>query len=304
MKRMQSWQGVPAALLLAAGGLRAGNLTPPGPPGPTMYTLEDIYLAVTGDSNVVNTTSGNAVAEEILGGKKAWVKGKEVTGAMANVGQTNMIPGTAALTVPQGYHDGMGSVAGDANLVADNIKKSAVIFGVTGTLYNAAVLKTGQKASHATRDDGDLEKGVAWPNPRFTDNGDGTVTDNSTGLMWTKNANLPGGGLNWTNAIAYCNGMNSGAGTYGYTDWRLPNVRELHSLIDYGRFYPALCNATGTGKWATNDPFTDVISSYYWSSTTYTLDPLGAWSVELYYGGVYSPTKMNTYSVWPVRGGP
>ena len=49
--------------------------------------------------------------------------------------------------------------------------------------------KTGQTTCYATGDDGDLEKGVAWPNPRFTDNGNGTVTDNLTGLIWLKNAN-------------------------------------------------------------------------------------------------------------------
>ena len=43
-----------------------------------------------------------------------------------------------------------------------------------------------------TGQDGDIQAGVAWPNPRFTDNGDGTVTDNLTGLMWTQNANPAG----------------------------------------------------------------------------------------------------------------
>ena len=61
-----------------------------------------------------------------------------------------------------------------------------------GSGYPAPVHKTGQTTSYATGDDGDLEKGVAWPNPRFTDNSDGTVTDNLTGLIWLKNANCFG----------------------------------------------------------------------------------------------------------------
>ena len=58
----------------------------------------------------------------------------------------------------------------------------------------APIAKTGQTTSYATGDDGDLQNGVALPAwyPRFTDNGDGTVTDNLTGLMWAKNANMAG----------------------------------------------------------------------------------------------------------------
>jgi len=63
-----------------------------------------------------------------------------------------------------------------------------------------------------TGQDGEIQAGVAWPGPRFTDNGDGTMTDNLTGLMWTTNANLPGGYKTWQQALDYVAGMN--AGTY------------------------------------------------------------------------------------------
>jgi hypothetical protein len=57
----------------------------------------------------------------------------------------------------------------------------------------AGVPKTGQTTSYALGDDGDLQMGIAWPEPRFTDNEDGTVTDNLNGLMWTKDAQqIPG----------------------------------------------------------------------------------------------------------------
>ena len=84
-------------------------------------------------------------------------------------------------------------------------------------------------------------RGVAWPNPRFTDNSNGTVTDNLTGLIWLKNANCFGT-QTWANALSAANTLNSGE--CGLTDgsaegdWRLPNVREQQSLIDYGRFQP------------------------------------------------------------------
>ena len=61
-----------------------------------------------------------------------------------------------------------------------------------GATYNAGVPKTGQTTSSATGDDGDLEKGVTWPSPRFTNNSNGTVTDNLTGLIWLRNANCFG----------------------------------------------------------------------------------------------------------------
>ncbi len=297
--------GVALAVMLAAGGVLAGELTPPGPPGSTMYTLEDIYLAVTGDSNVVNTTSGDAVAGEILAGKKAWAGGAEVTGTMPNVGQQNVTPGTSAQTITAGYHDGTGSVAGDTDLVAGNIKKDVTIFGVTGThegeggggTYNAAVPQTGQTTSYASGDDGDLEKGVAWPNPRFTDNSDGTVTDNLTGLIWLKNANAFGF-RGWATALTDCATLNSGeAGLSDGSvegDWRLPNIRELQSLIDYGRYNPAL---------PSGHPFTGVQSGYYWSSSTVAVNTVFAWSVALDGGYVSNGYKPSTDYVWPVRGG-
>ena len=300
-KRNQFGMGVVLSVVLVVGSVWAGDLTPPGPPGASMYSLEDIYLAVTGDPNVVNTTSGDAAAGEILSGKKAWVKGEEVTGTMANVGQQNMTSGTAAQTITQGYHDGTGEVAGDADLTAENIKKDVTIFGVTGTYegggggstYNAGVPKTGQTTIYKTGDDGDLQKGAAWPNPRFTDNGNGTVTDNMTGLMWVMSPHsLPGnsGYQTWDDAIDFCNGRTFAE----HPDWRLPNVRELQSLIDYGRSNPAL---------PSGHPFTDIQSSLYWSSSTPVDNTNHAHTVALYRGDVLDYGKTSTASVWPVRGG-
>ena len=53
-----------------------------------------------------------------------------------------------------------------------------------------------------TGQDGEIQAGVAWPSPRFTDNGDGTMTDNLTGLMWTKDANLPNGTRDWYRGVS------------------------------------------------------------------------------------------------------
>jgi hypothetical protein len=161
----------------------------------------------------------------------------------------------------------------------------------------AAVEKTGQEESYAIGDDGDLQKGVVWPEPRFTDNEDGTVTDNLTGLMWAEDASV--GPKNWNDALTYCNDLSLG----GYGDWRLPNVKELQSLIHYGVFSPALPNTEGTDKWSEGNPFS-VVSYGYWSSTTDAYFPDRAWFVYLNDGTVYVSHKdLNIYYVWPVRGG-
>ena len=98
------------------------------------------------------------------------------------------------------------------------------------------------------------------------------MTDNLTGLIWLKNANCFGL-RTWEQALSDANTL---AGGYcGLIDgskageWRLPNVKELQSLIDYDFFDPVLSNTAGTGKWTQGDPFTGVQMDYYWSSTTY-----------------------------------
>lgn len=158
--------------------------------------------------------------------------------------------------------------------------------------------KTGQTTSYHSGDDGALQKGVAWPNPRFTDNADGTVTDNLTGLIWTKNANLdlPGGRI-WKEAFKYVAGMNAETNqNYGHADWRLPNRKELRSLIDYSQHNPALPQG---------HPFINVRSFNYWSSTSYVYFTESAWVVIMSNGNVYYCNKPYNYDyVWPVRGGP
>jgi hypothetical protein len=140
----------------------------------------------------------------------------------------------------------------------------------------------------------------------FTDNGDGTVTDNLTGLIWLKNASCFGS-RTWAQALSDCNALADGS--CGLTDgsvagdWRLPNVKELQSLIHYGVYNPALPDTAGTGKWTEGDPFSGVQSNYYWSATTSALYTGNAWYVYLHNGGVFNSLKVYSFYVWPVRGG-
>jgi hypothetical protein len=167
----------------------------------------------------------------------------------------------------------------------------------------ALVEVTGQTTSFADGDDGDIEAGVPFPTPRFTDKGNGTVKDNLTNLTWLKNANCFGA-QTWVNALSAANnladdpastttdcGLSDGslAG-----DWRLANVKELQSLIDFGNFNPAL---------PTGHPFSGVQSSDYWSSTSLAVRPDVAWIVILNDGVTFFDRKDGTILVWPVRGG-
>ena len=158
-----------------------------------------------------------------------------------------------------------------------------------------------------TGQDGEYQKGVAWPDPRFTDNTDGTVTDNLTGLIWLKNANCSSffsgdstaqNGRNWKNAVTAANSLADGycglSDGSSANDWRLPNTRELQSLIDFSNYSPAL---------PSGHPFTGVQTSSYWSSTTIVLNTDYAWYVYMYFGGMSNHAKDNVSYVWPVRGG-
>ncbi len=91
----------------------------------------------------------------------------------------------------------------------------------------------------------------------LVDNGDGTVTDTGSGLMWQK-ATAPGT-YNWQEALSYCENLS----LTGHSDWRLPNRNELHSLVDYSRYNPAIDPLLASNT---------VLSSNYWSSATNALD--------------------------------
>ncbi len=172
---------------------------------------------------------------------------------------------------------------------------------VGGQKANYAPLpKTGQTDTYGViGTDGALHKGVAWPTPRFTDNGNGTVTDKLTGLIWLKNANVFGL-RTWLQALSDANNLKSGDSGTGLTDgskagdWRLPNIREMQSLVDYSRnSVPAI---------PLGHPFLNP-QSMYWSSTTYANAYPWAWYVNFIGGHATNDDKTHVNYVWPVRGG-
>jgi hypothetical protein len=176
--------------------------------------------------------------------------------------------------------------------------------GTSGTFAFALLAATGQNTCYdasgnviscaGTGQDGEYQLG-ATASPRFTDNSDGTVTDNLTGLIWLKNANCFGLRV-WADALTDANTLASGS--CGLTDgssagdWRLPNRRELLSLVDYQNSNLSL---------PTGHPFSGVVSSFYWSSTTGVSNPSSAWYVYFDTGSTSSLAKTSGLYVWPVR---
>jgi len=263
--RKQYWMaGVLVAGLLMAGRVLAGSLDPTNAPGSTMHTLEEIYQKV------------QNLAPQSL----------------QTLADTTTV-------VNAGYYEATTLTAADADLLAGNIKTNVTIFGIAGTLstnavsaYPAMVPKTGQTNVYQVGDDATYQTGVILPSPRFTEvNESGCVTDNLTGLVWAREASI-GGKMTWSNAITYCEDLTYG----GQNDWRLPNAKELCSLIDRGRFNPALPSGhLFVGVQGIVDP--------WWSSSTYEPLTSRAWNVKISDGYVNYANKTTLYYVWPVRGG-
>jgi len=261
-------------------------------------------FGVAGNANVVDTSTGNAVAGDIANGKKAYVGGSLVTGSVVAGSNVTGANGSLTMTIPNGlYSGGKTATAADSSLTAANIKNGVTIFGTAGSF-------TGGTTCTGTLN------GTRW-----CDNGDGTVTDmlgDSTnnnagkGLIWLKNAGWGGTAPFWATTITGVNAHDKAASlrdasnlalTDGSVegDWRLPTFTELKGLT----------RGTEAVLAATPRAFTG-IATEYWSSTTaastgslnsafevfLTTDMIGGGSA----GTTNNSLKSNSHNVWPVRG--
>jgi hypothetical protein len=162
-------------------------------------------------------------------------------------------------------------------------------------VFSYPPLKTGETNNYSTTgSDGDLQRGVARG---YTDNGDGTVTDKATGLVWQKcsrgqnnDATCTGTATtsNWSAVVSDCNSL-----TLAGKTWRLPNLNELRSIVD---------RTKATGQAIDTSIFPATVSDRYWSSTTYATSTTNAWFILFGDGAVDSFLKSDSHYVRCVSG--
>ncbi|MFP3983828.1 MAG: DUF1566 domain-containing protein [Desulfurivibrionaceae bacterium] len=151
---------------------------------------------------------------------------------------------------------------------------------------------TGQEINcSGSGQDGEYRAGLCCPEPRFEVQGE-TVLDNLTGLIWSRNANPNDFPVTWQEALDLVGEMNDN-GFLGAGDWRLPNRRELKSLISYQDKKPCLPGG---------HPFTNTFLNWYWTSTSAAINPAYAWYIHLEGARMFYGRKNQNYLFWPVRG--
>ena len=161
---------------------------------------------------------------------------------------------------------------------------------------------TGQTVHYSTATGDDSDHSPAAIQPSYTDNLNGTITDNVTGLIWKKcsegqnndaSCSGPAATYGWggmSGALAQCESLTFA----GASDWRLPNIKELMSIVDYGT--SAVVKINGSY-------FQNTQASNYWSSTYNVLTSSYRWMLDFSKGVVSNGWNSDSYYVRCVRGG-
>ena len=161
--------------------------------------------------------------------------------------------------------------------------------------------------------------GLGGSGLRYRDNGDGTISDLNTGLMWEKKGN-DGGLHDKNNTFPYDSGgsqdtiwdwlddinAEGGTGFAGHNDWRIPNVKELQGIVNYGQIFPAVSSEFSTGCSAGCSAMSCSCTQSdrnYWSSSTYQGAPNSAWDLDFGGGFLGAGNRITYYYVRAVRGG-
>jgi hypothetical protein len=141
---------------------------------------------------------------------------------------------------------------------------------------------------------------ASTPDSQLIDNGDGTITDSRTGLVWKQCLEGLSGDCSgtpdkftWQQAQQQPGIVNSGAGFAGYTDWRMPNIKELQSIVEEQCYSPAI----------NSNRFPNTPSSHVWSGSPYAYGSDFAWYVYFSSGHSGANVRYNNYAVRLVRSG-
>lgn len=317
----------------AAGSKRGGGFAEPvaGPTAGSMHTLDEIM----GKAPAIDFNG--ASTGEVLAGKSYWglTAGNwgPATGTMANVGSQNITPGLASQPITAGYHSGAGMVEGDASLVPANIRAGVTLFGVVG---KSSVVDTSPATASPTDiilnrtayANGELITGVRVGGvvlkapgffyegkPRWFVNGNGTITDCKSGLVWLSDIDYtahpyiastgaPIDAMRYLFSLSHGNPPqltdNSRPG-----DWDMPTLPELATLWEPDEYNQQI--GSMTGKQAFDNTF---YGSYYWTSTPVSVGgavaaPDTVMVVNMMTGAYIEENKLALtaigHYVWPIR---
>lgn len=260
------------------GSKRSGSFAEPstGPTSGTMHNLNDLM-----EKMPVKDDTNGATDANVLQGKNFWglTSGQwgAKAGAMPNIGQQNVNPSTSNQAISEGYHNGTGRVTGDADLVAGNIRSGINLFGVdgdsnvvntsSGNAVNANISLNKKAWVDGSEVTGTLVGGTNCTGTfsalgRWCNNGNGTVTDTTTGLIWYIRGNNFWG--TYASATAYISnhqhgldGLTDGSSAY---DWRLPTMNEMLHIT------------AGTEAISNSNQyfFTGIQNDWYWTCSGYT----------------------------------
>jgi hypothetical protein len=146
------------------------------------------------------------------------------------------------------------------------------------------------------------------PNSQLVDNDNGTITDTATGLIWKKcsegqnNDTACTGSatwFTWDKALQAAETLNSSGGFAGKTDWRLPNIKELLSLVEEACSHPSINSV----RFPNTEASTFTASSRFWSASAGAGNSTSAWDVSFYDGYSNYNSRKSSYRVRLVRGG-